>query len=451
MAQKLNLQRKTKVFMSAINLAGGAAVSSITPSNTWEIGILGGYALSQSSANQDITSLESGLTPDRALKRFNTSISPVEWSLSCYIRPTGLEQTSGSIKIHETGNSMPVADWFLWQSLLSNTYWTSGTGLTSVWKRDGKFELEEQAPGYRRFPHRPNFSSASEGYLYFQLDNVIYQVSNAVVNQATIDVAVDSIGTTQWSGFGTDMVELRDSARDNAISVFGGVLNSGSRVASNSNAYTMTASSSYHPWESYNVSGIVSQAKYLKNRLTTIDLNYQSNSYTFPITGASFTYTNNITYLTPEVLSEVNRAIGQFVGARDISGSLTAYLRAGDSSSSHLLRTIKEDSRTNHSSTANANLQISGGSAEKFSIYMPAVQFSLPTTSIEDVISISVDFRAQESVKTKGDELTIIASYDDTAIASVDYLLVLENSTSTAQFQLSDETGDGFILDHEPV
>lgn len=450
MAQKLNLQRRTKIFMSSIDLAGGAAVSSITPSNTWQIEVLAGYALSQASTSQDITSLESGLSPDRAQKRFTTSISPVEWSLSCYIRPTGIEQTSGAIKVHETGNSMPVADWFLWQSLLSNTYWTSGTGLTSAWKRDGKFDLEEQAYGYKRFPHRPNFPSASEGYLYFQLDNVVYQVSNATVNQATIDVAIDSIATTQWSGFGTHLIELRDNTRDNAISVFGGILNSGTRAAANSNLYAMTASSSYHPWGSYNVAGTVSQAKFLKNRLSTIDLNYQSNSYTFPITGASFTYTNNITYITPETLSEVNRSIGQFVGARDISGSITAYLRSGDESSSHLLRTIKQDSRTNHSSTANANLQISGGSADKFSIYMPSVQFSLPTTGIEDVISVSVDFRAQERIKTKGDEITIIASYDDTAIASVDYLLVLENSTSTSQFQLSDETGTGFILDHEP-
>jgi hypothetical protein len=437
--------------MSAIDLAGGASVSSMTPSNTWEIGILAGYAASQASSSQDITSLESGLNPDRAQKRFTTSINPTEWSLSCYIRPTGLEQTSGTTKIHETGNSMPVADWFLWQSLLSNTYWSDGTSLTSAWKPDGKFELEEQAAAYRRHAHRPNFASASEGHLYFQIDNVIYQVSNATVNQASVDIAVDAIGLTQWSGFGTHLIELRDSPRDNAISVFGGVLNSGVRIASNSNAYASTASSSYHPWGTYNVAGVITEAKFLKNRLSTIELNYQANSYTFPITSASFTYNNNITYLTPETLSEVNRAIGQFVGARDISGSLTAYLRGGDASSSHLLRTIKEDNRTNHASTANANLQISGGSAEKFSLYMPAVQFSLPTTGIEDVITVSVDFRAQERTKGKGDELVIIASYDDTAIAAVDYLLVLENSTSTAQFQLSDETGVGFVLEHDPT
>ena len=451
MAQKLNLQRKTRVFMSAIDLAGGAAASSITPSNTWEIGILAGYAASQSSSSQDVASLESGLSPDRALKRFTTSISPVEWSLSCYVRPTGVEQTSGTAKVHETGNSMPVADWFLWQSILSNTFWSNGTSLTSAWKPEGKFELEEQQAAYRRAAHRPNFASASEGYLYFQLDNIIYQVSNAAVNQAVVDVSIDSIATTAWSGFGTHLIELRDAPRDNAVSAFGGILNSGTRVVSNSNAYVMTAPHSFHPWASYNVAGVITQAKHLKNRLSTIELNYQSNSYTFPITAASFTYTNNITYLTPEVLSEVNRPIGQFVGARDVSGTISAYLRSGDASSAHLLRTIKHDNRTNHASTANANLQISGGSSEKFSIYMPAVQFSVPTTSIEDVITVSVDFRAQELTKSKGDELILIASYDDGAIPAVDYLFVLENSTSTAITQLSDETGIGFVIEHDPT
>ena len=39
-----------------------------------------------------------------------------------------------------------------------------------------------------------------------------------------------------WSGFGTTMKELTGTPRDDAVSVFGGVLNSGSSVTANSDA-----------------------------------------------------------------------------------------------------------------------------------------------------------------------------------------------------------------------
>ena len=82
---------------------------------------------------------------------------------------------------------------------------------------------------------RSNFSTASENHLYFKLDNVIYQVSNATVNQATVDAGIEEIATTTWSGFGTTLKELTGTPRNNAISVFGGILNNGTTVTANSN------------------------------------------------------------------------------------------------------------------------------------------------------------------------------------------------------------------------
>ena len=74
----------------------------------------------------------------------------------------------------------------------------------------------------------------SENHLYFKLDNVIYQVSNATVNQATVDAGIEEIATTTWAGFGTTLKELTGTPRNNAISVFGGVLNNGTTVTANS-------------------------------------------------------------------------------------------------------------------------------------------------------------------------------------------------------------------------
>lgn len=414
MAAQLNLQRNTKVFMSTVDLAGGAAHSAMKPANTWQVEILAGYAVSQSAATQDITSLESGLTPDRSQQRFNTALNPVDWNFQAYLKPTGLEKTAGATDKHASGNSMPVADWFLWQGLMSNTSWASGAEIRSTWQTDGKFSLAERAAGANVFQHSSNFATASEYHLYFKMDNVIYQVSNATVNQATIDAAVDGIATTTWTGFGTNLIELRGDPRDNAVATFGGILNAGTTLTANSNAYETTADASYHPWNSYNVSGSIASASFIKNRLSTIDVKHAESAtaagvnFTFPVTALSFDYNNNITYLTPEELASLNSPIGQFAGARAISGSLSAYLRGGSDNTAQFLKQIVEDTRTSSAVTSNANLKIGGATAPFFALNMPSVQFEIPTHSIDDVIGLSVNFLAQETNKGTGDELTII-------------------------------------------
>lgn len=414
MAAQLNLQRNTKVFMSTVDLAGGAAHSAMKPANTWQVEILAGYAVSQSAATQDITSLESGLTPDRSQQRFNTALNPVDWNFQAYLKPTGIEKTAGATDKHASGNSMPVADWFLWQGLMSNTSWASGAEIRSTWQTDGKFSLAERAAGANVFQHSSNFATASEYHIYFKMDNVIYQVSNATVNQATIDAAVDGIATTTWTGFGTNLIELRGEPRDNAVATFGGILNAGTTLTANSNAYETTADASYHPWNSYNVSGSIASASFIKNRLSTIDVKHAPSAvgagvdFTFPVTALSFDYNNNITYLTPEELASLNSPIGQFAGARAISGSLSAYLRGGSDNTAQFLKQIVEDTRTSSAVTSNANLKIGGATAPFFALNMPSVQFEIPTHSIDDVIGVSVNFLAQETNKGTGDELTII-------------------------------------------
>jgi hypothetical protein len=193
-----------------------------------------------------------------------------------------------------------------------------------------------------------------------------------------------------------------------------GTLNSGSSISANSNAYALTAQASYHPWNSYNVAGAISSASFIKNRLSTITIQHAPSavgagvSFTFPVTALSFDYNNNITYLTPEELANLNSPIGQFAGARAISGSLSAYLRSGSSDTAQFLKQVVEDTRTTSAATSNANLRIGGSTAPYFAINMPAVSFELPTHTVEDIIGISVNFLAQETLKGTGDEITLI-------------------------------------------
>lgn len=423
MATALNLQRNSEVYMSTVDLTGGGDGANMTPSNTWRVEVLAGYAASQSAATQDITSLESGSSPDRSTQRFNTSINPTEWSFQTYLRPTGVRNNVGGTKVDPTGNAQPVADWFLWQALLSNTAFAAGVGgsseLQSAWQNNGAFDLAARNASGNARAHSSNFATATQYQLYFKMDNVMYQVKNASVNEASIDAAIDGIATTSWSGFGTDFLELTGDNRNNLISVVGGVLNDGSTATANSFSDANTAAHAYHAYASYNVAGTVTTSAFIKNRLSSIEVTHtpagqSADTYTFPVTGLGFTYSNALTYLTPEELAALNTPIGQFTGSRTITGNFTAYLRTGDDESAQFLRNIVNDTRTSIAQASTANLRIGGSTAPFVALYMPAVQFNFPTHSIEDIIGISVEFLAQEPTATRGtgSELQIFVSAD---------------------------------------
>lgn len=418
----LNLQRNSEVFYSTVDLVNGGAVTSMTPANTWKLEVLAGFAVTSSAATQDITSLESGVNPDRSQQRFNTAINPVDWNFQVYLRPTGVVTGAAAngtaAGTNQSGNVKPVADWFMWQSLVSNTRVSSGTTDQSVWETGGKLRTVNVAAGTGSHSTRSNFSTAQENHLYFKLDNVVYQVSNATINQATVDAGIEEIATVTWTGQGTTLKELTGTPRNNAIAVFGGILNAGTTATANSNVKNLANVACYHPFNQMNVAGSIGTNSFIKNRLSAIEFHHKPTAtssdikYTFPVTALTFDYNNNITYLTPEELAALNEPIGQFTGTRAVTGSATMYLRAGDTESSTFLRSIANDARTSSAQTSNANLIIGGGTAPYVAFQLDAVQFEFPQLAVEDVISMTVNFVAQEPNATKGGggEVTIFAA-----------------------------------------
>lgn len=406
MAVKINLQRNTDVFYSTVDLAGGAAATAMTPANTWKVEVIAGYAFSQGAATQDITTLESGLTPDRSSQRFRTAINPVDWNFQAYVRPTGVEANQAGVAGNTTGNVKPVADWYLWQALLNNTKPASGTVETSAWQGGGKYDTTFRAASTNIAAHNPNFAVMQENFLYMKVDNIVYQVSNAAIESADVDAAIDGIATTTWTGMGTHLLELTGATRDIAIAVFGGINNAGTTITANSST-VIGVTDSYHPWATWNVNGTVSTASFIKNRLSALSVYYTAvgggvNNYTFPLTALSISVKNNMTYLTPEEIAALNRPIGQFSGSREITGTFSAYLRAGDSESAGFWRNMIGDTRTNISQAANANIQIGGATSPYLAMLFPAVSFDVPTHAIEDVVGITVNFKAQEPTSTQG-------------------------------------------------
>lgn len=407
MSTALNLQRNSEVYVSTVDLASGAAATTMTPANTWKLEVLAGFAVTASAATQDITSLESGLDPDRSQQRFNTAINPVDWNLQVYLRPTGAESNAASgANVGLGSNVRPVADWFMWQYLVSNTRPSTGASMQSVWQNGGVLRTTPTTAVANSAGSRSNFAIPSEMHMYFKLDNVIYQVANSSVGQATVDAGIEEIATVTWTGQGLNLKQLVGTNKTNAEAVF--------KIA-NANANSLTAAASYHPYNQTTVNGTISTNSFIKNRLSTVQINYDDGSgntaFTLPVTALSFDYNNNLTYLSPEELNTLNSPIGSFVGTRAVTGSATMYLRVDDNESAGLMRKIINDTRTSTSASANANLIIGGTTAPYVAFTMPAVQFDFPQTAIEDVIAVSVNFVAQEPAISKGNggEVTIIA------------------------------------------
>lgn len=408
MSCNLQLQRNTKVFFSTIDINGGAAVTDMTPTNTWQVEVLAGYAVSQATATQDIVPLESGTSPDRSTTRFNTALNPVDWNFQVYMRPTGANDTDANDHAGvASSNVRPVADWYLWQALFNNTAPASATVEQSAWQDGGSYDTATRTSTTNVAAHSASFGSAQENHLYFKMDNIVYQVTQAVVNEASVDAAIDAIAMTNWTGFGSTLTELTGTKRNNAISVFGGTLNDGTSVTANANYAALSETAAYHPWSTYNVAGTTTTADFIKNKLSTISLFHTpeggaASEYTFPVTSLNWSFNNNITFLTPEELNALNAPIGNFTGARLVNGSVSAYLKHPSNDSAQFFRNILADTRVSHSTAANANIKIGGATAPFVSFYHPAVQFELPTHAVEDIISVGINFQAAEPADSCG-------------------------------------------------
>jgi hypothetical protein len=111
-----NLIRNSRVFFTT-NVASGTGVinpTGFTPANTQELNVLDGFTFTQASNADTITISESGNTPSRGQRAFNTSLNPVDFSFSTYMKPT----TQEVVRAEES---------VLWNALLG-TVATTDTG-----------------------------------------------------------------------------------------------------------------------------------------------------------------------------------------------------------------------------------------------------------------------------------------------------------------------------------
>jgi hypothetical protein len=352
-----NLIRNSRMFFTT-NVAAGTGVVAATgflPANTFEIQVMDGFSFSQNTTAETVTLNEAGASPVRGQRSFNTALEPVDYSFSTYMRPA------------DGGLSITAEESVLWNALLgtgnigdAGAAWSDGVASATV------VATNSQAHQLQAFG------------LIIVIDGTSYVIDNCALDQASIDFGLDAIAMIAWTGKGT---KLRQVA---------GLTATTGATVTLANGLAGTAK------------GKNTTAPYIANKLSTLVLDngidgVGTNNYTVAITGGNLTIANNLTYLTPANLGVVNLPVTYFTGTRAISGSLTAYLRAGALNTAGLMADMLASSSTDVNPAFMLQVNVGGTGATRVEFEMPAAVLTIPSVSTEQVVSTTINFTAQGS------------------------------------------------------
>lgn len=275
----------------------------------------------------------------------------------------------------------------------------------------------------------------------------IFKLSNCVVNEATVNFEVDGISMIDWSGNAstiateatfdaraaiTEGITLTNNFIRNKITALSLVSNNGvTRLAYPGNltgnpvpianliagrTYEITVVGTGTPnWTSIGASAATAGTRFIYNGVvgtgTSSTATELAGSYNITLTGGSITFSNNVTYLTPETLGIVNQPIGHITGNKSVSGNFTAYVDFGLANDSGALfdgatSTTARSIVTNSFSLA---FRIGGTATNtpRLEIALPTAHLEIPTIQTEDVIAIDVAFSGLPSSITSNDEATL--------------------------------------------
>lgn len=350
-----NLIRNSRMFYTTNVDSGTGVVAStgFTPSNTYEIQVLDGFSFSQNTTAETVTLSEAGATPVRGQRSFNTALEPVDFSFSSYMRPA------------DGGTNITAEEGVLWNALFS----TAAVGAPgAAWV--------EGASSASLTVANSNTHQLQKFGVIIVIDGVSYVIDNCALDTATVDFGLDAIAMVAWAGKGTTLRQLSGlTATSGATVTFGGGL-TGTAKGKNVNA------------------------PFIANKLSTLTIKSgiggTGTTYSVALTGGSLTIANNLTYLTPANLGVVNKPTTYFTGTRAISGSLTAYLRAGSGNTAGLLADMLAGSSTEVDPEFSIQIEVGGASAAtRVEFEMPAAVLTIPSVTTEQVVSTAINFTAQ--------------------------------------------------------
>src|SRR6056300_32707 len=379
MADTFYFSRDTKVHITPNDSAGSAT------SDVYYIPVLDGFSFSQATNVTEVTLNEMATTAGvsrRARQMFTDSYAPAEWSFQTYIRPFasagGARGTDGHSSA--TDGEHHVVEEALWNALVAAD---EPTGTNDGWTYDGTTKATLSAANSNKVAL--NTFTIEVEMVSGKSTPTIYKLNNAVVNEVSIDFDIDGIATASWSGFASIITE--ESSMSTAT------IYEGTAAADTNN--------------------------FIRNRLTDLSITAADTTtfpgassdvvYTTTLTGGNVSISNNMTYLTPETLGLINQPLGHVTGTRSISGSFTCYLNTPSSgaSSADLFEDLIE-ATTKITNSFDLAFSVGGSTNNpRMVINVDTAHLEVPTHSIDDIVSLEVNFHGLPSSVDATDEYTI--------------------------------------------
>ena len=401
--------RDTKVFMKWAYDATDTAL--------YEIPVLDGFSFSQATNTSEVTLSEAANSSGyskRGRAMFTDSFAPAEWSFSTYMRPTKSGTGNAAASNEHGGNAKTFAvEGPLWAAMSAQNYdkaiaaGTSGNVFASAaatYEPDVfDFQNSNQVTlgVFDLFFVLGAAKDSTTGIYETGQDGVtVYKLANCSVGSASVDFDIEGIAQVAWSGqgqtieeavainTGTSSANLADGSTGQAAETTKGLINEGISATNN----------------------------YIRNKLTDLVISYDASettgtkgllgssdtTYSVTLTGGNITIENNLTYLTPETLGSVNLPLGHVMGTRSVSGNFTCYLNDTSEGSLQLFEDLQE-SRGVITNAFDLSFAMGGqNSTPKVTFDLDKCHLELPTHSIEDVISVDVNFHALPSDLSSG-------------------------------------------------
>lgn len=397
------LSRNAKLYVSTVE-------SGFSTSNTYRVEVLDGFSFPSAATSQDITVSEAGATPVRGQQSFTTSIDPVEWSFSSYVRPYA-------------DTTVQAPELMLWSAMVGP--FTSATDWSNI-LTSGNAGAYGPSTGSDLNFSTSNVHQIQKLFLYFDMGGTWYKISNAVVDTAEFDFGIDQIAMIAWSGKADSAVEITDpsltytdlptspvaSFLQNKLSTVEIALADSDWGATDGAVSTNDLTSTligdfaaagvvagdfvYTDTDGYVEIDTVSTVTITATGLTDgSSINFSIHkSYTLALTGGNLSVSNNITFLTPESLGVINTPLDHFTGTRSVSGSMTAYLKTGGASDTgDLYNKLAADTSTitqNARVIAHVGGALTADTQVEFKILH--AHLVVPTINIEDVVAVNIDF-----------------------------------------------------------
>lgn len=377
--------RDTKVFMewSEDGTSGNTAL--------YEIPVLDGFSFSQGTNTSEVT-LSEAATSAGATKRgramFTDSFAPAEWSFSTYMRPT----VSGSNAKYVSGDHADDGGHFavegpLWAAMSATDYDKAcgGDAFGDTAKQEFNFANSNNVTlgafnmyfvlGAAKDTATTEYATGTDGV-------TVYKLANCSVGSASIDFDIEGIAQIGWAGNGQTVEELNTALNTAASGTTAkGLIREGVDTTSNFIRQKLTdLTIAFKPGTSTGTLG-------------ALDSNSGSDqAYAITLTGGNITIENNLTYLTPETLGQVNLPLGHVMGTRSVSGNFTCYLNDASNSSLDLFERLQE-SRGVITNAFGLTFGIGGsGGTPRCNVDIASAHLELPSHSFEDVVSVDVAF-----------------------------------------------------------